>query len=103
MGSGEYAQELLKGARVRREHQTRARRLERRRIGWPDLVGQMEKARGKSWEKMCGEYGDRGRDAVLYLAVRYGGYRLAKVLPWLPGLKYAAAAQGVTRFRQRLK
>lgn len=63
----------------------------------------MEKARGKSWEKMCGEYGDWGRDAVLYLAVRYGGYRLEEVLPWLAGLKYAAAAQGVTRFRQRLK
>ena len=63
----------------------------------------MEKARGMSWREMCGRHGEWGRDAVLHVAVRYGGYRLPEVVAKVPGLKYAAAAQGITRFRERLE
>ena len=52
---------------------------------------------------MCERHGEWGRDAVLYVAVHYGGYRLAEAAALSPGLKYAAAAQAITRFRQRLK
>ena len=103
LGSRDYAQRLLKGVRVNRDHQTSARQLEHGRIGWSELVQYMEKARGKKWKEMCGRYGEWGRDAVLYVAVRYGGYRLAEAITQVPGLKYSAAAQGITRFRQRLK
>jgi REP element-mobilizing transposase RayT len=103
LGSREYAQELLKDGRVDREQQTSARRLERGRVEWKELVGGMEKARGMSWPEMCRRHGDWGRDAVLYVAVHYGGYRLVEAVALVPGLKYAAAAQGITRFRQRLK
>ena len=48
-------------------------------------------------------YGEWGRDAVLHLAVRYGGYRLAEAVEKVPGLRYAAGAQGMTRFRDRLE
>ena len=44
--------------------------------------------------------GDWGRDATVYVAVRYGGYRLAELMKHLPGLKYQAAAQGMRRFQR---
>ena len=103
LGSREFARQLLKGGRVDRDQQTSARRLECWRVEWTELARWMEKARGTKWPEMCERHGEWGRDAVLYVAVHYGGYRLAEAAALSPGLKYAAAAQAITRFRQRLK
>ena len=45
---------------------------------------------------------DWGRDAVMYVAVRHGRYRLAEVVRQIKGLKYPAGAQAVRRFGERL-
>ncbi|MCL4176998.1 MAG: transposase [Verrucomicrobia bacterium] len=100
LGETGYARKLLSGRRLNQEEQTPARRL-RRRVGWEELVGAAEKIRGEPWERWAERHGDWGRDGVMYVAVRYGGMRLAEVVPPV-GLKYQAAAQAVKRFAQML-
>jgi len=96
LGESTYAQGLLSGRKVNEEEQTQARRL-RRRVGWQKLVRSAEKLRGEPWERWAERHGDWGRDAVMYVAVRHGGLRLAEVVQQV-GLKYQAAAQAVKRF-----
>ena len=49
-------------------------------------------------EAMVKQWRDWGRDGTMYVAVRYGGYRLAEVVSLMGEIKYAAAAQAVRRF-----
>jgi hypothetical protein len=100
LGDSLYARKLLSGRKVKEEEQAPARRM-RRRVGWEELVGAVEKMRGEAWERWAERHGDWGRDKVRYVAVRPGGLRLAEVVRRL-GLKYQAAAQAVKRFAQRL-
>ena len=44
---------------------------------------------------------DCGRDGTMAVATRHLGRRLADVVREVPGLKYAAAAQGIRRFWRR--
>ena len=60
-----------------------------------------EKIRGKKWEDWAERHGDWSRDGVMYVAVRYGGLRLAEVVRQVE-MKYQAAAQAVKRFGQAL-
>jgi hypothetical protein len=73
------------------------------RVGWGELVRAAEVGLGRKWSKMVTAHGDWGRDGVFYVATRYGGYRLAELVGEVPGLKYLAVAQGVRRFRHRLR
>ncbi len=43
----------------------------------------------------------RRRDGTMAVATRHLGWRLADVVREVPGLKYAAAAQGIHRFWRR--
>jgi hypothetical protein len=104
LGEEEYAARLCREAKVNAEEQTAARRLGRSaRAGWREIVKAAEGELGRKWAEMTAAHGDWGRDGVLYVATRYGGYRLAELLGELPELKYQAAAQGVRRFRLGLK
>jgi hypothetical protein len=47
------------------------------RLSWEKLVERAETLSGKRWDEVVGRYGDWTRDAVLYVAVRRGGYRLS--------------------------
>jgi hypothetical protein len=104
LGDEEYADGLFRKAEVNTEEQTEARRLgQSARVGWRQIVKAAEVELGRKWVEMAAAHGDWGRDGVLYVATRYGGYRLAELMGELPGLKYQAAAQGVRRFRLGLK
>lgn len=100
LGDIAYAQKVLSGRKVNEEEQTAVRRM-RRRLGWQELVRSAEKIRGEPWDRWAERHGDWGRDGVMYVAVRYGGMRLAEVVGQV-GLKYQAAAQAVKRFGQAM-
>jgi hypothetical protein len=103
LGDADYAKRLLADRPIDREEQTEVRRLERhRRAAWDDIVRATEELRGRKWPELLTAYGEWGRDGAIYVAVRFGGLRLAEVLPSIPGLKYQAAAQGVKRFREQI-
>jgi hypothetical protein len=103
LGGTDFAKRLLKGRRVDAAEQTPGRRLGRAgRMDWPQIVRAAEQVSGGSWQQMQDRHGDWGRDGTMYVAVRYGGYRLAEVVRALAGLKYQAAAQAVRRFQAGL-
>lgn len=102
LGEEGKARRLLEGRPVEVEPQTGARRL-RRRVAWEEVVRAAEQVRGAKWAEWAERYGDWGRDGALYVAVRYGGCSLAEAVRRLPGLRYAAAAQGAKRFGARLE
>ena len=56
---------------------------------------------GRTWREMKERHGDWGRDGAMYVAVRYGGYRLAEVVTEEGGIEYGAAAVAVRRFEKR--
>ncbi|HXJ59089.1 MAG TPA: hypothetical protein VNU68_20720, partial [Verrucomicrobiae bacterium] len=100
LGGTDFAKRLLKGRRVDAAEQTPGRRLGRAgRMDWPQIVRAAEQVSGGSWQQMQDRHGDWGRDGTMYVAVRYGGCRLAEVVRALAGLKYQAAAQAVRRFQ----
>jgi len=47
---------------------------------------------------MTTTYGDWGRDGLLAVATRHLGWRVIEVTRDVPGLNFAAAAQGIRRF-----
>lgn len=86
-GEVEYAKALLAKAKVDVLEQTETRVLERAwRISWEWLVGLAEAEGGVKGEDSLERYGDRTRDAVLYVAVREAGYGLSEVFRLIPGL-----------------
>jgi hypothetical protein len=104
LGDAEYAEEVCRQAKTDAEEQTEARRLRRsRRVSWSEIVTAAERALGRKWSEMVNTHGDWGRDGVLHVATRYGGYRLVEVVREVPGLRYQAAAQGVRRFSRGLR
>ena len=70
-------------------------------MSWIELVRAAEKIKGEKWARWADRHGDWSRDAVMYLATRHGGLRLAEVVREV-GVKYQAAAQAVKRFGQAL-
>ena len=100
LGDADYAQELLRRTGANPDEQTEARRVRRGgRVDWKTLISAAETVLGRKWPAMLSGHGDWGRDGLLHVATRHGGYRLAELLQEIPGLKYQAAAQGIRRFR----
>jgi hypothetical protein len=44
-----------------------------------EIVRAAQQVAAGSWQQMQQSHGDWGRDGTMYVAVRYGGYRLAEV------------------------
>ncbi len=104
LGEAEYARRLLEGVRSAPEEQKEARALARvGRTEWEALVSAAEGEKGEKWEDVVNRHGDWTRDAVLFVAVRHAGHRLAEIVRKIPGLKYQAAAQGVKRIAARIE
>ena len=68
---------------------------------WKDLVKAAEKIKGENWQGWAERHGDWTRDAIMDVATRHGGLRLAEVVAEV-GVKYQASAQAVKRFGQAL-
>jgi REP element-mobilizing transposase RayT len=104
LGDAEQARKLCRSTKVDADEQTEVRRVRRTgRMELRELIRAAEQLLGRKWPEMLNSHGDWGRDAVVHVATRYGGYRLAEILRVLPGVKYQAAAQGVRRFLTGLK
>ncbi|HRI12237.1 MAG TPA: hypothetical protein PLX89_04455 [Verrucomicrobiota bacterium] len=103
LGAVEDAQRVWKQARADRRQQTAARRLPRdTRPSWTQMVEAAERILGRRWAEMTQHHGDWGRDGLLAVATRHLGWRLAEVVEQVPGLSYAAAAQGSAAFGSEL-
>jgi putative transposase len=102
LGGAEFAQRVLSGQKIHVEEQTGARQL-RRKVSWEAVVKAAERIRGSKWEDWWERHGDWGREAVMHVAVRHGGMRLAEVVRACKGIRYQAAAQAVKRFATSLK
>ena len=99
LGDEVEARRALKGIRTDRRRQTPVRRVARgTRPAWADMVRGTERILGRRWKDMTTTYGDWGRDGLLAVATRHLGWRLVEVVREVPGLGYAAAAQGIRRF-----
>ncbi len=109
LGGKEFAQRLMKkqqaeGRKKDRDEQLAVRQMERaERLDWEEIVKCAEELRGMRWAEMVDRWGDWGRDATIYVAVRHGGHRLSDIVRAVGGMKYGAAAQAVRRFAVELK
>ena len=103
LGDEGAARKLLKGILANRAEQTPARRLARSsRPTWKDMVKATEAVLGRPWAEMTTRHGDWGRNGLMAVATRHLGWRLVEVAREVPGLGYAAAAQGIRRFWNQL-
>jgi REP element-mobilizing transposase RayT len=101
LGGIGFAQKLLKKQKqaLNADEQTPTRRIARaNRCAWKEIVKAAESLLGRKWTEMLDTYGDWGRDGTIYVAIRYGGYRLAEIVAQLNQLKYQAGVQAVRRF-----
>ncbi|MFO1457811.1 MAG: transposase [Verrucomicrobiota bacterium] len=102
LGEAAEAQRVLKRVRSNLREQTPARRMARSgRPAWKTMTEAVEEITGRGWGEMTASYGDVGRDALLAVSTRHLGWRLSEVVREVPGLSYAAAAQGIRRFWAR--
>ncbi|MEN9675995.1 MAG: hypothetical protein RIS76_1891 [Verrucomicrobiota bacterium] len=102
LGDEVDAQRVLKQMRTNLREQTPARRVaSTERTAWKTMIQAVEQVIGRRWKEMTANYGDTGRDALLAVATRHLGWRLSEVVREVPGLSYAAAAQGIRRFWAR--
>jgi len=49
---------------------------------------------GLEWQKMLVRHGDKTRDAVVNVAVRFGGWRLWELVGRISELKYGGGSKG---------
>ena len=100
LGDAAEAVALLRRAAKKPGGQAEAMRRAAARIRpeWIRVVGEAESILGGKWAEMTARYGDWGRDGTMAVATRHLGWRLVEVVKQIPGLKYAAAAQGIRRF-----
>ena len=99
LGSEGFARKVLKSGRLNREQQTPARRLERSgRPSIESVIQAAERILGQPWNRLLTAHGDWGRDGVLFVATRYGRFRIQELLKEVPGLRYSAAALAIQRF-----
>ncbi len=90
----------MKGREVDPRQQTTARRVARSsRPSWERLGGETERLLGRPWSLIVTKHGDWGRNAMFAMATRHLGWKLVELVRDVPGLGYAAAAQGVRNFR----
>ena len=103
LGETSEAVALLKRATRGPEGQAAARKraAAQARPEWRAIVGAAESILDRTWAEMAGGYGDWGRDGTLAVATRHFGWRLVDAVREVPGLNYAAAAQGIRRFWRR--
>lgn len=100
LGAAEDAEALIRKTaknpgKARSEVVSAARRI---RPDWQEIVAEAEGVLGRPWQAMCQGHGDWGRDGVVAVATRHLGWRLVEVSGKVPGVSYAALAQGVRRF-----
>lgn len=102
LGSEAFARRLGREARGNAREQVPLRALALP-VGWSQIVGAVEQAKGESWAQFSGRRGDWGRPGALWLGRRLGQLTLAQLGELAGGLDYAAVGQALSRFDARLQ
>jgi len=62
----------------------------------------MEKIKGESWDAFKDRTGDDGRDVVMWVARRQGGYKLRELAEKAGGVDYTAISMALKRLEVRM-
>ncbi|MGB7622568.1 MAG: hypothetical protein WBN92_09485 [Terriglobia bacterium] len=73
----------------------------RRRPSLADILAEVERVKGKRWERFSEGYGDWGRDMALCLAFDHCGMTLKELGRFVGGLDYVSVCGATRRFRKR--
>ncbi len=100
LGGLEFLATVKKGlsGKVNEQEQRGAKRLVRQRPRLDEVIAAVEKVKGRKWADFRDQYGDGGRDLVLYLGKRLCGLKL-KELGDAVGLRnYGVVSTSVRRY-----
>jgi len=100
LGSERYAEKIRKTIKIVREH--KGRRIMMRRLSIEKIMGRMEKIKGEKWESFKDRKGDTGRDIVMWVARRHGGYKLRELAEHAGDVDYTAISMALKRFAERM-
>ena len=85
------------------QEQRGARRLRAERPGIERVIAAVERVNGRRWAEFRDQYGDSGRDMVLYLGRRICALKLAELAEAAGLRNYGVVATSVKRYEQRLQ
>ena len=97
---------FLEGIKRRAERMGRemaGKRTYRERVGFEDVIRNVEQEKGERWEDFCDRHGDWGRDLILWLARWTTGMTLRQIGKLAGGLDYAAVGMAIRRFEIRCR
>jgi putative transposase len=101
LGGKELLEAMRKHVAGSRREQPQGRSLTVR-PAFQNVLKAVESVRGEKWERFRDEYGDWGRDLVLYLGRRECGLRLNELGGLAGKMDYAAVSAAVKRFERRV-
>ena len=102
LGGAEFLAELRKHIGGGGQEQRGAGRLMESRPRLAAVIAAVEQVKGRKWAEFRDEYGDPGRDMVLYLGRRVCGMKLTELAKAVELPNYAVVATNARRYEQRL-
>ncbi len=103
LGGPEFLAGLRKQIAGDEQEQRGARRLMSERPELGTVIAAVEKVKGRPWPEFRDEYGDTGRDMVLYLGRRLCGLKLAELAQAVELRNYGVVATNASRYERRLE
>jgi len=102
LGSERFVQQMRDKVTGDAQEQRAAKRLQRERLPWRELLAAVEELKAERWEQFKDRHGDSGRDMLLYLGRLRSGMKL-KELALEGGLEnYGAVAMAIKRYGNKL-
>jgi len=100
LGRVAFVEELRRQVRGNEREQPSLKGL-KPRPSLQTIVGVVEGLKGETWEQFRDRYGDNGRDLVLWLGRKRGGFGLRELGQLAGGLDYTSVSLAVKRFEKR--
>ena len=100
LGSERYAEKIRKTIKIEREHKGRG--IMRRRLSIEEIIRRVENIKGEWWDSFKDRKGDTGRDVVMWVARRHGGYKLRELAEKAGGVDYTAVSMALKRLEGRM-
>lgn len=100
LGGKEFVQNLRQRASGNAREQPGLKQLTRR-PGLKDVIRAVERLKGQKWKQFRDQYGDTGRDLVLWFGRKRCGLKLQNLARRVGDLDYTAVSVAVKRFEQR--
>jgi putative transposase len=100
LGSERYAEKMKRTIKIVREHKGRG--IMRRRLSIEEITRRLESIKGEKWDSFRDRKGDTGRDVVMWVARRHGGYKLRELAEKVGGVDYTAISMALKRLEKRM-